>query len=339
MPASREPNSPNVSRLVLIAGKAGKAPLPVRVALTLWRIASTFPALLRARLATREIIVTMFDWVPVLVLQFLWIKLLGGRLTFIVHDATPHAWAFPARLRGIEKALFRLSYRLPDRIVSLTGALQRELEEDWGRADRSWVIPHGAFVHGTPTPLPGDGVVLVFGMLRRNKRILESIEAMRLVAPELPGLRMVIAGAPHAEDRGYWAECEAVLAGLDDVVRTEIGFVPESRLEELLAECDALLLPYEQFNSQSGVAVLAGFAERLVIASGAGGIGELVALGLEPVALTGVMTPAAIADGLRAFAATTVAERRRMARDSRARLAEHLSWDRIGRDYVALLES
>ncbi len=337
VPAELEPAHPAVKRSILIAGKAGQASLAERVARTVWRIASTFPALLRGRLGSREIMITLFDWIPVLVAQMLWVKAIGGRLTFLVHDATPHAWAFPSRWRGIERALYRLSYRLPDRVISLTEAVHRELAETWGRTERSWIIPHGAPVDAPLAPLPGDHIVLVFGMLRRNKRILESIEAMRLVAADLPQLRMVIAGAPHAEDAGYWTECEAALAGLEGVVRTEIGFVAEERVRELLAGADAVLLAYEQFNSQSGVAVMAAFAERVVIATNAGGIAELGGLGLELVPVERPVTPAHIAEALRRFAATPVEERRRMARDGRSRLADRLAWPRIGRDYVALL--
>lgn len=336
-PAEREPSSANVRRHVLVRGRGGRGPLIERIARTAWRIASTFPALLRARMHAREIVVTLYDWIPVLVAQMLWVRLIGGRLTFIVHDATPHAWQLPARLRPVERALFRLSYALPHRIVSLTHALDAELADAWGRRDRRWVIPHGAFVGAAPTGLPGNGIVLLFGMLRRNKRIAEAIEAMRLVAADLPELRLVIAGAPHAEDPAYWLECEAALRGIEDRVHTEIGFVAEPRVAELLAASDAVLLPYADFNSQSGVAVLAAFAERVLIATPVGGIAELAGLGLEPVPVAEPVTAAGIADALRAFAAMPVDARRRMARASRAALTDALDWERIGRAYVALI--
>lgn len=336
VPASREPAGPNIERRVLIAGKAGRAALAVRIFRTLWRIGSTFPALAAARFRTRDYLVTMFDWVPVLVLQFLFLRLLGARIIFVVHDVTPHAWAFPERFRRLERWLYRLSYRLPRRIVTLTRAAQNELARDWGRSARSHVIPHGAYVHGDPMPLSGDGVVLVFGMLRRNKRILESIEAMRMLAAEGTTLRMVIAGEPHVDDLDYWRACETALAGMESHIAVEAGFVPEDRVQALMAMADALLLPYQDFNSQSGVAILGAMAARVILATRIGGVAELVDQGLEAIVIETPVDAASIAAALRTFEQLSAPQRRKRAENSRFALANKLSWDQIGTQYVNL---
>ncbi|WP_336966229.1 glycosyltransferase family 4 protein [Sphingobium aquiterrae] len=336
-PREREPGHPSVTRDILPAGGggAGAGTIVARGLRTASRIAVTFPKLLRARRHARDYIVTFYDWIPIQVAQFLWIKAIGGRITHIVHDVTPHAWRFPRRFQRLERWLQGLSYRLPDRVVVLTQAAREELAADWGRSARVWVLPHGAYDSGDPVPAPGDRRLLLFGSLRRNKRIREAIEAMRLLRGQVPdmapGLRLTIAGAPHLEDSAYWEECAAAASGLEDVITMDIGFVPEERLHALLAQSDAVLLPYEEFRSASGVAILSAFAERLLITTSAGGISELIEGGLEPVTIAQPVTAEGIADAVRRFHALPVESCRGMAFRSRARLAALLSWDRIGR--------
>jgi len=115
--------------------------------------------------------------------------------------------------------------------------------------------------------------------------------------------------------------------------------VPEERLHGLLAQSDAVLLPYEDFRSASGVAILSAFAERLLITTSAGGIGELMAGGLEPVTIDQPVTAETVADAVRRFHALPVEAYRGMAARSRARLADLLSWDRIGRQCLDILQA
>lgn len=336
-PEDREPQHQRVKRMYVPRGASGKGGKLYRAMRVIYRIIWTFPALLVARFGSRDFLITHMDWLQVAVLQLTWIRLIGGRITFIIHDATPHAWAFPERFRGLERALWRYTLKVPVRLVTLTEVARSEVIEKYGiNPEKVAVIPHGAFASSPPTMLPGGGKVLVFGMLRRNKRILESLEAMKRLAPE-SSLRMIIAGAPHAEDVGYWRACQAIAETVGDRVRTEIGFVEEARVDELLAECDAVLLPYEEFNSASGVAILATLAERLLICTDVGGMGELMNYGLEPIPVARPVSGQSIADALTRFEAMPVVERQSMARRSREKLTGYLSWDRIAQEYLNLL--
>jgi len=336
-PIAREPRHPNLSRISVRQGAQGGGSKVHRAIGALIRMGVGFLAIARARLHAKTFLVTHLSWLLPAVLQFLWIRILFGSLVFVVHDGTPHAWSFPRILRGFERWLLRLTYLLPSHLVTLTHIAREELISIYGISPaKITVIPHGAYESGEPTLPPGNNKVLVFGMLRRNKRILETIEAMRLVDAASP-VSLVIAGAPHAEDLGYWDECERALEGLSDRVRTEIGFVPETRIPELMAEIDAIVLPYEEFSSQSGVAILAAFAERLLICTAAGGIGELMEAGLESVTVATPVTPRTIADAFSVFAATPVAERRDMAARSHEALSEYLSWGRIAKEYVKFI--
>lgn len=149
-------------------------------------------------------------------------------------------------------------------------------------------------------------------------------------------VRLVIAGAPHKEDLGYWDECAALLEGTGDYIHCEIGFVPEARLDQLIAECDAVMLPYEEFNSQSGVAVLAACSERLLLCTDAGGLAELIGQGMEAVVVARPVTAATIANAIARFCALPVEEARARSARSKASLDAYLDWGRIGHAYAAV---
>lgn len=339
VPADREPIHERVQRWYLPQGLSGKGSLARRIATTGARILAAFPALLRARLRTRRVLVTFPDWPSVFLAQLLWLRMLGAEVTWIVHDAKPHAWAFPKPLQWLERAIISACYRLPHRLVTLTRSAKDQLVATFGvAAERVAVIPHGEYVNGRSTPLSGDGVVLVLGWLRSNKRVMESIEGFRRLRERGPtSLKLVVAGAPAKEEPDYVRACRRAAESMKDHVTMEIGFLPEARVAELVARCDALLLPYEEFSSQSGVAVLGCSSERVLISTDAGGIGELVAAGLEVVPVARPVTADSVADALVAFEALDVAQLRMRAARSRDALADHLSWTRIGLEYARLL--
>ncbi|WP_186424456.1 glycosyltransferase family 4 protein [Pannonibacter sp. I15F10I1] len=338
-PIEREGHHQNLSRIKTSKGPDGKGTLAFRVTQFSRKMTDVFAGIVRARLRSRVFLYSFIDFLPVGVAHFLLIRLLGGRLVYIVHDATPHAWAFPERFRRVEQALHRLTYRLPSHLVTLTEAAKAELVSDYGIApDRISVIPHGAYVPERMAPISGTGQVILFGTLRRNKRIKEAIEAFSSYHGRFPRLRLLIAGAVHAEDQSYWTQCSEAIIGHEHVIKTEIGFVEEGRLQKLIAESDAVLLPYEDFNSQSGVAVLACFSERILIATAAGGIGELQTMGLHLHEIQRPVSPETIADALQAFALLPIDFVGDRAVLSRQALEQRLDWTRIGQEYALLLD-
>jgi glycosyltransferase involved in cell wall biosynthesis len=332
LPLEREPTDSRIKRIRLPRGATGEGGGLFKIYRAILRILASFVALTQARLKCKEYTITHIDWMSVAILQFLWIRLIGGKVTYIVHDAKPHAWAFPERWRSLELMLLKLSYKIPNRIVTLTAKASQELQSDYGRVNDIQVIPHGAFNSGHISELSGNGNILIFGMLRRNKMILESIQAMDLLAPSLP-VKLIIAGAPHAEDMSYWSECEAAIANSRADIQVEAGFVPENRVTELIEQADALLLPYVEFNSQSGVAILGSLSGRLLITTDAGGISELIESGLQPVLVTTPVSPQTIANAIEQFAAMSVEQRRHNATESKNRLDSYLSWNRIADEY------
>jgi len=329
--------SKTLRRVVLPRGAGGKGTTLYRMLRSGWRVLISFVAIVEARFRHSTYLVTHLDWLQMNFFRLALIRLLGARLIYIVHDAKPHAWAFPRQLRWLEIAMLKRSYQLPSHLVTLTHACKRELVDDFGIDERKvTVIPHGAFETPFLPDLSGDTILLLFGMLRRNKHILESIKAMPLLPADCRA-RLIIAGAIHAEDAEYWSLCNAAIPEDTTRIQTEIGFIPEERVQHLLSICDAVLLPYAQFNSQSGVAVLAGLAGRSLIATDVGGIGELIAGGVPITRIAQPVTPETIATALAAYCGRDAAERRAEALETKVLLEDMLSWRKIGQSYSSLL--
>lgn len=335
-PEEREALVANTQRIELPRGAYGEGNKLVRLGRTIKRILATFSAYARARQHGRHYVISFYDWLIVLVVQMLWIRLLGGHIVYVVHDAKPHAWASTGAMRLLETLMLKASYRIPQQLVTLTEVARRQVIDEFGRRGSVVVIPHGAYVSGDLPPAPGSGKLLAFGMLRRNKRISETIDGMCLAVNAGARTTLTVAGGLHKEDPGYWAECSARLSGTEGYINTEIEFISETRLDQLLAECDGLILPYEEFSSQSGVAVLASCSERLLVCTAAGGLGELMANGLEAVVIECPVTAETVADAIRRFDALPVEQVRAMAKRSKAALDHYFSWSRIADEYLKL---
>lgn len=338
-PADREVSHANLRRWHVPAGTGGKGSRLFRAAFNLYRVIYTTVLLVLSRFYSRTLLITFSHWLLATFIQFVLLKIVGTHIVYIIHDAKPHAWAFPQRFRKLEEWMLLQTYKLPTHLIVLTRSAKADLVQHFGIApEKIDVVPHGAFVPNDPAPLPGNGMLLLFGMLRRNKRIRESIEAMLLLGDALPQVKMIIAGAPHVEDRTYWEECAAIIAANPDRFVCEIGFVDEERVPVLFGQSDAILLPYEDFSSQSGVAVLAALSRRPILSTGVGGIGELVEHGLACERVAMPVTAESIADSIRAYYARPAQEWRQAAEDGAQSLGNYLSWERIGHEVKRLME-
>jgi hypothetical protein len=78
--------------------------------------------LARARLATRDFIVSIPDPLLVAAPLLVLLRLTGARITYIVHDPLPHAWRLPPRLRGLENLGYRAAYWASSALVVLSQA-------------------------------------------------------------------------------------------------------------------------------------------------------------------------------------------------------------------------
>lgn len=206
------------------------------------------------------LMVDLYSTVPFSIMPVWIARTRGARTVLNLHDFYPHASRFPRALRPFERWLYRMAYRQFDLIAAMkpdqVGRLEREAGVD---RHKIVVVEHGAFsIEGVKPPLEESDVtrVLILGSLRANKNILESIEAVRRLQAQIPGLTLRIAGAPRREDGDYWEKCQQALRGIESLEAT-IRYVEEHEMPGILSEVDVMLCPYEGFDSQSGVSIVA----------------------------------------------------------------------------------
>lgn len=338
-PPEREPAAARLRRMRTRRERVDGAGRMARALASLRRIGGGLGALARARLACRQFIFTTPEPLPITLAMMLALRLSGAAITFVVHDPTPHTWALPPALRALERAGHAWSYRLANRLVTLTQTgRMRVIEEFSIPSRRVEVIPHGAFSFAEPPPpAAGHCVLLAFGAIRRNKRVLEAIQAVKAARAAGEEFRLIIAGAPDPREPGYWQACAREIREDSANFQLEIGFVSEARLAQLTAEADAFLLPYEDFASQSGVAVLAALNGRPALASAAAG-GELFGLGMAGIEIASPVNAASITAALKEWRAVSPAAWARRCALAREALQVRLAWPRIGKDFLEILQ-
>ena len=299
---------PGLCRIRPPRERTGRASRPAKIVASLARMIGGAIGVLRARATCREVIVTIPDPLLFAVPMLALLRLTGARILFVAHDPLPHAWALPARWRRWEIAAHGACYRLASAVVVLSEPSRERLLAAFPtlRVPVS-VIDHGVFLMGDPVPVPGSGMLLAFGTVRSNKGVLTAIEGTAMAARDGQSVRLVIAGGPHRDEADYVARCRAAAQAAGDAVDLRLGYVEDAVLERLIAECDALLMPYDDFHSQSGVAILAASNARPIIATRAGGIATLIDEGMPAVVLPRPAGAGDVAQGIAAFMATPAA--------------------------------
>ncbi len=339
-PEERDPVHENLLRVRTPRERVGSGSKAHRVLASFKRMASGTWHLMRLRGAARTFIFSIPEPLALTLPVFALLRLSGAQVIFIVHDARPHAWSLPQHFRGLERQAHRLSYLLASHLVVLTDAAGKALVSEFSISqDRITVIPHGPFQLGRTSPIPGHGELLVFGSLRRNKSILEVIEGVTAARRSGIPVKLILAGEPLKQEPGYWQECLEAIRIDPDGFDLRPGFVPDERLPDLIAEADAFVLAYQDFNSQSGVGVLASLAGRPVIGSRSGGLGELFDRGMAGEVVAEPVSSESVRDAIARFFAKPAEEWQHRANVSVDAVGEALRWDKIARQYIELARS
>ncbi|MGK7865235.1 glycosyltransferase family 4 protein, partial [Falsiroseomonas sp. E2-1-a4] len=203
----------------------------------------------------------------------------------VVHDATPHpgdfSWAWNWRL-GRELGAARAAVALSDQVAAALAARAPALPLIRAPLPALFTVPPAAL----PQRVAEQGALrlLFFGRLRAYKGLDLLRDAFRLLHQSHPGasLRVVGEGDPEA--------CAPGLAALPGV-RLERRWVAEADIPALLAEADAVVLPYREA-SQSGVAPQALAMGVPVVATPVGGLTEQVRPGAGGILASAVTAPA-----------------------------------------------
>lgn len=319
------------------------APKPLRALKSGARILSACAALLAARLRTRTFVITIPDPLIATVPVFALLRILGARLVYVVHDPLPHAWQTGGALRAFEKLGFQLAYALASDLVVLTKQGEAALRGAWRLGDKPVsVIEHGDFALSEQPPPPNtdaesEDVLLVFGSLRANKGIQEAIEGVVQARREGARVRLLIAGEPHGPERSYWEACRERALRHPEAITVREGYVRSEALPALVGETAAFLMPYRDFHSQSGVAVLAASNARPVIGSRQGGLGALIDEGLPGIAIEPPGDANAVAEAIRRFAGRDRVATAAACLAYRERFLQARGWPAIAQAYLRLV--
>ncbi len=217
-------------------------------------------------------------------LEQLFLKPLARRIPLVVtiHDVEPHYDRFVSR-----KRFLRAGMQIPHRLIVHYPNGKKRLIDNWGiDGDRVDVIPHGIMPVGNLMSLPEARralglpaerkIILFFGSIRPNKGLDVLIRAFDIVRQRQEQVLLVIAGAlPRGVSFKPYSQVIESL-NLSDYIRSIIGFVPQQDVDTFISACEVVVLPYLQFEAQSGVLMRAYAHKKPVVVSNVGAMGEIV---------------------------------------------------------------
>jgi glycosyltransferase involved in cell wall biosynthesis len=132
------------------------------------------------------------------------------------------------------------------------------------------VVPHGAEMAKSPSAVPSERRLLVFGRLFAYKGVDTALDAFRSLPPEMSDVTLVIAG------RGPLADLAQGQRGVE--VRDE--YIADAEVDALLSGVRLVLLPYKDA-TQSGVGLQAVARGVPCIVSSVGALPDLLPDGLS----------------------------------------------------------
>jgi glycosyltransferase involved in cell wall biosynthesis len=340
-PLTREPSHANLHRVHTPRELVGEGHSTIkRSAASLSRIFAGMWHVLRFRSSIASYIFTIPEPLFFTLPLFAILRMTGAKVIYIVHDAQPHAWSLPHRFRSIERIAHRWAYMLASVIVTLTPSVGIALTRDFQVASsKIKTIPHGPLAIGDVVPIPGDRKLLIFGALRRNKGILDAIKGTLLARKQGLSVRLVLAGEPLKQEPGYWDECLHLMAQDPAGFDIRVGFVADDALPALISEVDAFVLAYRDFDSQSGVGVLAALAGRPVIGTRVGGLAQLFEMGMVGKLIDEPVTPEGFSSAITEFYRQDLAHWQREAERGKILISQTLRWDAIADAYIHAAES
>jgi len=256
----------------------------------------------------------------------------GLPVVVICHNVEPH------ETNAVWRRLTRAALGGADALIVHAAAVRREAEglapgvpvveaflpvfgnvaEATGPAQPGAVAELRERVGATDRPL-----LLTFGYVRPYKGVADAIAAVGLASTDAA---LLVAGECWDGAEQYARAVDA--AGVSDRVTLDFRYVPNDEIPVMFAAADAVLLPYRTA-TQSAVAALAFAFERPVVATDAGGLGELVTDGV-----TGAVAPAGDVAALAAAVDRVLADGRDWGPAIRE-VRRRLSWSR----YVELIDA
>jgi len=332
-PMEHEPD--HCQRVVLPLPWSKKSRILKLASMAWMSIAGSLAVLRHARRGKPFVMVELGSTVPVSAMPALVARLRGAVTVLNLHDFYPHAFRFGPYLRGFEKALYRWCFRRFDLIAAMKAPQLDRLRDEVGiNPDRVLIIDHGPFVIADVKPPTAETElvrVLVFGTLRSNKMLLESIQAIKQLQSEGVKVTLRIAGAPSHQEQAYWAACRAELSGVEGAEIID-RYIDDRELPAILSGIDGMLCPYQNFDSQSGVSIVAASNGIPLLATQSASITGADD-GLFPIASP--VSVQAIVGAISRFVAVPRSDRQSRAHLLRINFEKRAIWDEAAKSILA----
>lgn len=235
---------------------------------------------LRHWLDQQAIDVMHFQWLPLPAVDCRFLRDMAKKRPLVVtmHDSNPYNGADAGLMtRGLDGLLAQA-----DAVIVHTNQAGRRLQERGLPAHLIRQVPHG-LLHKSSVRVAKKRrsdhklKLLQFGKIKHYKGVDILIEALRQLGPAIrERLEINVVGKAYMDVEPLQNAISA--HGLENCIRLDLGYRPESDIEALFSDADAALFPYREIDA-SGV-VMTAIAQGLpVIASRVGGFAELFADG------------------------------------------------------------
>lgn len=208
-------------------------------------------------------------------------KFRGRPIVFTIHNVLSHERSH------VYKTASQLLFKLGDHFIVHTGKNREQLISHYGiKSELISVIPHGSLDFQVRNKIdrvnvreelgitPNRKVILLFGAIRPYKGVETAIEALPEVLQEIPEAVLLIAGKLWQSWDPYQLLIERLR--INNCVITFLDYVPSGEVYKYFEAADLVVLPYGQFDSQSGVGSTAVAFRKPMIVSDVGGLPELV---------------------------------------------------------------
>ena len=270
-------------------------------------------------------------------------KLRGRPIVFTVHNVLSHD-----RSR-LFKIASQVLFKLGDHFIVHTRKNHQQLVSCYGiRSELISEIPHGSLDFQVRNQIdrsnvrrelgitPGRRVILLFGAIRPYKGVKTAIEALPDIVREIPEAILLIAGKSWQSWDTYQMLIEQL--GLNNSVITFLDYIPSGEVYKYFEVADLVILPYDRFDSQSGVGSSAVSFRKPMIVSDVGGLPDLVQ---DPRCIVPPNDPAALARAI--TGCLTDANRLTTMTAGMEEVAAKLSWPAIAKKtittYKTLIDS
>ena len=163
-------------------------------------------------------------------------------------------------------------------LVAVTIPKYVEILESKYAAKNVLLAPHGSFEEAreaTPAALPpGPPTLMTFGKFGTYKKVEILVEAFRLLLPDHPEARLVIAGTDNPNVKGYLDGVRQSYADVPNITFT--GYVAEEDVPKIFGDAWVVVFPYTSTTGSSGVLHQAGSFGKAVVLPKLGDLEELV---------------------------------------------------------------